>query len=152
MRTVPAWDEAIRTPECYEKLPMMRYLDENSEVVAGATLPVIGTKKLVQIYECMVKLQTMDELFYGIQRQGRISFYMSSAGEEAASVATSAALELGDVIMAQYREQVRCFACVRKCLIQTWQAQQIRAHNAACAQPSHESASLSTTGVARRAR
>jgi len=39
------------------------------------------------------------------QRQGRISFYMVSAGEEGISVGSAAALEADDVIYSQYREQ-----------------------------------------------
>ena len=40
----------------------------------------------------------------GAQRQGRISFYMTCTGEEAAIVGSVAALDQEDVILAQYRE------------------------------------------------
>lgn len=36
--------------------------------------------------------QVMDSLFYEAQRQGRFSFYMTCTGEEAAVVASAAAL------------------------------------------------------------
>ena len=39
-----------------------------------------------------------------LQRQGRISFYMTGTGEEAAQVGTAAQLGRRDVIWAQYRE------------------------------------------------
>lgn len=42
---------------------------------------------------------------YDSQRQGRISFYMVSAGEEAIAVGSAAAMEQGDRVFAQYREQ-----------------------------------------------
>ena len=46
----------------------------------------------------------MDPILYEAQRQGRISFYMTSFGEEAIHMGTAAALTLDDVIFGQYRE------------------------------------------------
>jgi len=46
----------------------------------------------------------MDTIFQNAQRQGRISFYMTSSGEEATHVGSASALNLKDVILAQYRE------------------------------------------------
>ena len=40
-----------------------------------------------------------------IQRQGRISFYMSSTGEETVSVAQAMALRPGDMCFPSYRNQ-----------------------------------------------
>jgi 2-oxoisovalerate dehydrogenase E1 component alpha subunit len=34
------------------------------------------------MYTQMVRLQTLDDVLYNAQRQGRISFYMQSSGEE----------------------------------------------------------------------
>jgi 2-oxoisovalerate dehydrogenase E1 component alpha subunit len=66
------------------------------------TTPITTAERL---YRCMARLQTMDTLFYEAQRQGRFSFYMTSAGEEATVVGAAAALTLEDVVLAQYREQ-----------------------------------------------
>eukprot|EP00604_Paraphysomonas_vestita_P003233 CAMPEP_0174821456 /NCGR_PEP_ID=MMETSP1107-20130205/8268_1 /TAXON_ID=36770 /ORGANISM="Paraphysomonas vestita, Strain GFlagA" /LENGTH=337 /DNA_ID=CAMNT_0016038499 /DNA_START=210 /DNA_END=1221 /DNA_ORIENTATION=+ len=52
----------------------------------------------------MARLQSFDDVFYNAQRQGRVSFYMQHAGEEAAIVGSAAALEPSDVIFSQYRE------------------------------------------------
>jgi len=52
----------------------------------------------------MVRLQAMDTIFYNAQRQGRISFYMTSTGEEATHVGSAAALLPTDPVLAQYRE------------------------------------------------
>lgn len=41
---------------------------------------------------------------YDAQRQGRITFYMSSSGEEGISVGSASALSPADVIFPQYRE------------------------------------------------
>lgn len=56
------------------------------------------------MYEYMIKLNNMDKIFYDAQRQGRISFYMTSFGEEATHIGCSSALDKEDVIYAQYRE------------------------------------------------
>ncbi|KAH9823986.1 thiamine diphosphate-binding protein [Melampsora americana] len=42
---------------------------------------------------------------YNLQRHGRISFYMTSYGEEASIVGSSAAWNDDDIVFAQYREQ-----------------------------------------------
>ncbi|PTU24047.1 hypothetical protein P175DRAFT_0497163 [Aspergillus ochraceoroseus IBT 24754] len=46
----------------------------------------------------------MDVIMFEAQRQGRLSFYMVSAGEEGISVGSAAALTPDDVVFAQYRE------------------------------------------------
>ncbi|KAK9047305.1 hypothetical protein V6N11_053152 [Hibiscus sabdariffa] len=56
------------------------------------------------MYSKMVSLQIMDTIFYEAQRQGRISFYLTSAGEEAINIASAAALTEPDIILPQYRE------------------------------------------------
>ena len=74
------------------KIPAFRILDG-----AGRTLPgvqgewktaveSIPEDKLVKIYETMAGLPIMDNILYSSQRQGRISFYMTSHGEEGAVV------------------------------------------------------------------
>lgn len=51
----------------------------------------------------------MDTILYESQRQGRISFYMTSFGEEATLIGSAAALEPNDLAYAQYREQGKQF-------------------------------------------
>jgi 2-oxoisovalerate dehydrogenase E1 component alpha subunit len=46
----------------------------------------------------------MDAIIVEAQRQGRLSFYMVSAGEEAITVGSAAALGPDDIITCQYRE------------------------------------------------
>jgi 2-oxoisovalerate dehydrogenase E1 component alpha subunit len=50
------------------------------------------------MYKDMLTLNAMDMILYDAQRQGRISFYMTSFGEEATHMGTAAALTLEDVI------------------------------------------------------
>ena len=61
----------------------------------------------VRLQTAMLRVQTMDMIFYQSQRQGNqgISFYMVSDGEEGVSVGSAAALHDEDVIFTQYREQ-----------------------------------------------
>ena len=49
-------------------------------------------------------ISILDIIMYESQRQGRLSFYMVSAGEEGIAVGSAAALRPQDVIFAQYRE------------------------------------------------
>lgn len=58
----------------------------------------------VKMYSHMVTLQTMDSIFYEVQRQGRISFYVTQMGEEAVNIASAAALAPDDIVLPQYRE------------------------------------------------
>jgi 2-oxoisovalerate dehydrogenase E1 component alpha subunit len=46
----------------------------------------------------MIVLNNMDVIMYEAQRQGRISFYMTSYGEEATHMGSAAALTLDDVV------------------------------------------------------
>ena len=56
------------------------------------------------MYRHMVRVKEMDKVFMSSQRQGRISFYMTSMGEEAIQIGSAAALDADDVVLAQYRE------------------------------------------------
>lgn len=53
------------------------------------------------MYSDMVTLQMMDTIFYEAQRQGRISFYVTTIGEEAINIASAAALTPDDLIFPQ---------------------------------------------------
>lgn len=55
------------------------------------------------MYNNMVTLQVMDTIFYEAQRQGRLSFYLTSIGEEAINIASAAALSPHDVVLAQVK-------------------------------------------------
>lgn len=84
----------------------IRLCGKDGKAVEGANLPAELTDKTVLkgIYEKMVLLAGMDKLLYEAQRQGRISFYMTSSGEEATHFGSAHALNPADPIYAQYRE------------------------------------------------
>jgi 2-oxoisovalerate dehydrogenase E1 component alpha subunit len=64
----------------------------------------ISDDLLVKMYKDMISLNTMDDILYNAQRQGRVSFYMTNYGEEAVQIGSAAALAPSDEIYAQYRE------------------------------------------------
>eukprot|EP00834_Sanchytrium_tribonematis_P000748 NODE_14_length_51535_cov_1.125049.p26 type:complete len:296 gc:universal NODE_14_length_51535_cov_1.125049:6871-5984(-) len=68
--------------------------------------PLIKDPSVVlKAYKQMLTINTMDSILYDAQRQGRISFYMTSYGEEACNTGSAFALKDQDVVYAQYREQ-----------------------------------------------
>lgn len=58
----------------------------------------------MSIYRSMSLLPQLDQVLYSAQRQGRISFWMTSYGEEAAVIGAASALSGTDEVYAQYRE------------------------------------------------
>lgn len=56
------------------------------------------------MYEAMMRQNILDGILYQAQRQGRISFYMTSFGEEGVAVGSASALESTDLVYGQYRE------------------------------------------------
>lgn len=86
-------------------IPMLQILDTEGEVRGDATAIQIDKDTAQQIVKTMDFIRILDERMVAAQRQGRISFYLASTGEEAASVASAAALKQCDLIMSQYREQ-----------------------------------------------
>ncbi len=80
-------------------------IDENGKLLPGAVLPPeLTPDKLLKAYTLMLRHHVMDSLLYDSQRQGRISFYLTAFGEEAAAVGSAMALQVDDEVLAQYRE------------------------------------------------
>ncbi|CAE8619304.1 unnamed protein product, partial [Polarella glacialis] len=84
-------------------LPVLRLVGEDCRLVPGAELPC-SLDTILSMYKTMVRVSVVDQVMNSLQRQGRISFYMTGTGEEAAQVGTAACLGERDVIWAQYRE------------------------------------------------
>lgn len=64
----------------------------------------IKDEVLVHGLQMMLKTRHIDERMVTLQRQGTITFALSSYGEECCAVATAAALDNGDWLYPQYRE------------------------------------------------
>ncbi|XP_045816154.1 2-oxoisovalerate dehydrogenase subunit alpha 1, mitochondrial-like isoform X2 [Trifolium pratense] len=88
----------------HKRVPCYRVLDDNGELMTHTNHVQVSKELAVRMYSEMVTLQTMDSIFYEVQRQGRISFYLTSMGEEAVNIASAAALSSDDIILPQYRE------------------------------------------------
>ncbi|KAG8501715.1 hypothetical protein CXB51_003891 [Gossypium anomalum] len=84
--------------QCY------RVLDDNGQLISHSNFVPVSEEVAVKMYSNMVTLQTLDTIFYEAQRQGRISFYVTSIGEEAINIASAAALTSDDIVFPQYRE------------------------------------------------
>lgn len=86
-----------------ERIHCYRVLNDDGFPVTNNFVK-IDKKVAVKMYTDMITLQTMDTIFYEAQRQGRISFYVTTIGEEAINIASAAALHMDDFIFPQYRE------------------------------------------------
>lgn len=87
----------------FPSAPPYTFLNEQGEL--SAAYPAETQPELmVKGYQAMLKTRLVDEKMITLQRQGVISFALSSLGEEACAVATAAALDFEDWIYPQYRE------------------------------------------------
>lgn len=92
-------------PSSHEAMPTYRAVDQNGDVVDPSFVPDLADDEIIKLYKDMLMVSIMDIIMFDSQRQGRISFYMVSAGEEGVSVGSASALTKEDVIFCQYREQ-----------------------------------------------
>jgi len=83
---------------------MVRVLDEQGQAV-GPWNPNLESEELQVGLRHMLLTRLFDERMQRMQRQGRISFYMKSTGEEAVAVAQAMALRPGDMLFPSYRTQ-----------------------------------------------
>jgi 2-oxoisovalerate dehydrogenase E1 component alpha subunit len=83
-------------------LDLVRVLDDEHHA-QGEWNPNLDPEKLQIGLRWMLLNRVFDERLWQIQRQGRISFYMESKGEEAVSIAQGMALRSGDMCFPSYR-------------------------------------------------
>ncbi|GAA6151135.1 thiamine pyrophosphate-dependent dehydrogenase E1 component subunit alpha [Pseudoteredinibacter isoporae] len=86
-------------------IPTLSILNADGSIQAGAEVPELDQETAIKIYRNMVYIRVLDERMISAQRQGRLSFYLTCSGEEAAVTGTAAAFTMNDMIMGQYREQ-----------------------------------------------
>src|SRR4051812_22646987 len=75
---------------------LIRVLDENGDA-SGQWLPQLSPQQLYSGLEMMLRARHFDARMNAMQRQGRLSFFLSSSGEEAVSVAGAAAYVRDDL-------------------------------------------------------
>ncbi len=83
---------------------LVRVLDDEARAV-GPWNPHLDPADLQVGLRHMVLTRRFDDRMQRIQRQGRISFYIKSTGEEAVSVAGAMALRPDDMLFPSYRNQ-----------------------------------------------
>ena len=89
----------------YPDVPCFRVMETDGSLVDADAEPDVSPELALRMYTSMVELSVMDALLYDAQRQGRLTFYLQSVGEEAACIGSAAALDDDDEVFAQYREQ-----------------------------------------------
>ncbi|KAM0901372.1 hypothetical protein ACQ4PT_020023 [Festuca glaucescens] len=87
-----------------ERIKCYRVLDDDGGIIYRSRFQEVGKELALKMYSNMVTLQIMDTIFYEAQRQGRISFYLTSNGEEAINIASAAALSADDIVLPQPNE------------------------------------------------
>lgn len=87
-------------------IPTFRLMDGVGRLLPGVTdeMVDITEQEAVKMYRTMLLLPQIDVILYNAQRQGRISFMMTSYGEEGAVIGSAAGLDTKDEVFAQYRE------------------------------------------------
>ena len=83
---------------------ILKILKTDGEIYPNAQIPHLTSKQAKRIFDACVFTKVLDERMLSSQRQGRISFYMTCTGEEAAVIGAAAGLDDQDMILAQYRE------------------------------------------------
>ena len=83
---------------------LVRVLDDD-HAAKGPWDPKLDPSDLQVALRWMLLNRVFDDRMWQIQRQGRISFYMQAAGEEAVSIAQGMALRAGDMCFPSYRNQ-----------------------------------------------
>jgi 2-oxoisovalerate dehydrogenase E1 component subunit alpha len=82
---------------------MIRVLTDDG-AAAGAWQPQLSPQQLRGGLEMMLRARLFDARMTAMQRQGRLSFYLTSKGEEAAAVAGAAAYFHDDMLFPSYRQ------------------------------------------------
>jgi len=83
---------------------LVRVLDDDY-VAQGPWDPKLDEPRLLEAMRLMVLVRQYDDRMLRMQRQGKITFYMQSLGEEAVSIGAGMALRAGDMLFPDYRNQ-----------------------------------------------
>jgi 2-oxoisovalerate dehydrogenase E1 component alpha subunit len=83
---------------------LVRVLDDDG-LAQGEWKPDLTPEQLREALRLMLLTRQYDDRMRRMQRQGKISFYMESLGEEAVSIGQGMALEPSDMLFPGYRNQ-----------------------------------------------
>lgn len=82
---------------------LVRVLNDDGTRAAGSWQPDLDPDRLRRGLEWMLRVRIMDERLMKMQRQGRLSFYLLTAGEEAVAVAAGLPYAPEDMLFPTYR-------------------------------------------------
>ncbi len=99
----PALDEKIERVALMRK-QLLRVLDDDGTAI-GEWVPELSPTDQITGLRNMMLVRSFDARLLRAHRQGRISFYMQSLGEEAIACAQQQALRPGDMHFPTYRQQ-----------------------------------------------
>lgn len=85
-------------------IPTFQVLDNEGDLKAPEYAQGFDKALALRIHRNMCEVQEFDTVFYDLQRQGKISFYMQNSGEEGLQAGSAAALHHEDWVYPQYRE------------------------------------------------
>jgi 2-oxoisovalerate dehydrogenase E1 component alpha subunit len=83
---------------------LVRVLDDDG-LAQGDWLPDLTPEQLIEALRLMLLTRQYDDRMHRMQRQGKITFFMQSLGEEAISIGQGMALDAGDMLFPAYRNQ-----------------------------------------------
>lgn len=83
---------------------LVRVLDDDG-VAQGEWVPKLSTEQLLEALRLMLLTRQYDDRMHRMQRQGKITFFMQSLGEEAVSIGQGMALDADDMLFPSYRNQ-----------------------------------------------
>lgn len=88
---------------------LVRVLDDDHQV-SGPWVPTLSDEQLIKGLSQMIQVRAYDDRMFKMQRQGKLSFYVKSSGEEAVSIAQGMALNNTDMLFPSYRQQGLLFS------------------------------------------
>ncbi len=88
---------------------LVRVLGDDN-LCSGPWVPQLDSKQLLEGLKQMVEVRAYDNRMFKMQRQGKLSFYIKSTGEEAIAIAQAMALKPTDMLFPSYRQQGLLFA------------------------------------------
>lgn len=83
---------------------LVRVLDDDFEP-QGPWAPQLDKERLLEALKLLTLVRAYDDRMLRMQRQGKITFYMQSLGEEAISIGPGMALRDSDMCFPHYRQQ-----------------------------------------------
>jgi len=83
---------------------LVRVLDDDGQA-CGEWAPELSPEQLLEALRLMLLTRQLDDRMHRMQRQGKISFYMQSLGEEAISIGQGIAIRKAGIMFPSYRNQ-----------------------------------------------